>query len=181
MDPLGSGQHSPLEHMSLMSEQSRVLQLYSAFILSSGSQSWRPPWSPVRVHACTSECVCMSVHGYVSVLACVYVCVWACVYACLCVSMYMCECIYACRRVHLCVFTSACIAYVHVCLYVCEPVCAFVRACMYMCARVYVCLCVSMYVRACLCVRICVHVRVQIDTLALCMCSSPPSPHEHHI
>ena len=101
-------------------------------------------WGCVHVCVHVTEIVCMHMHVYeymhaclcmhVSVYACECVCMWVCMH----LSMWVCICVYVC--VHRCMCVYACI--------MCVLLCVCVHACM--CACVYACMCV-----VCMCVYIC--------------------------
>ena len=58
--------------------------------------------------------------------------------------------------------------YVHVCVCMCICVCVCVCMCMCVCVCVCICVCVCVRVYVYMCVRVCVHARMCVNTLPVC-------------
>ena len=94
-------------------------------------------------------CVCMyaNVHMCVCVRVCVRACAHVCVCVCVCVCVRACVCVCVCTRACVCTCACACAC---ACVYVCS-----VLTCAYVCV---VCACVIVYMCACVCACGCVYV-----------------------
>ena len=62
-------------------------------------------------------CVCLNVHVYLSVCACVSLCVCMCISLCVHACMCLCACICVCASAHTCVYVCVCVC-MFVCMYV---------------------------------------------------------------